>query len=100
MESIHGGVVPKLQRQRSLMLHLRAKQATVNQSEGELLPSSQSQGTLPQGTHVFVGAGCHVSTHVEVSRGVNKNNLESSVELSERGLREGMKENKGEKENM
>jgi hypothetical protein len=46
---------------------------------------------LAQGTQLIVGAACHVGAHVEVSRGIDKHNLESTVELGERGLREGKK---------
>ena len=61
------------------------------QSEETLLPTSQFETILAQDTHLIVGAAGHVGAHVEVSRGVDKHNLESTVELGERGLREGKK---------
>lgn len=82
VERIHCWVVPKLHRHRRLVLQLKTKLKRVKDQSlylsGENNPVSKHS---PVFKYLFVGTCGHVSAHVEVSRWVDKHNLESIVEF-------------------
>lgn len=88
MEPIHCRVVPELHRHRRLVLQLRTNVKMVKNP----LNLTSERFALFEHTfcfyniYLFVGTGGHVSTQVEMSRRVDKHNLESIVELCQRWL--------------